>query len=47
MLFSNLVDVAAVKLGSNSSTIWNISPPDKDRLLDDLKSSKIYIKYLF
>lgn len=34
-------DVAAVKLGSNSSTIWNISPPYKDRLLMDLKQSKI------
>ncbi|CAO1375472.1 unnamed protein product [Diamesa hyperborea] len=33
-------DVAAVKLGSNSSTIWNISPPDKDRLLMDLKQNK-------
>lgn len=34
------IDVAAVKLGSNSSTIWNISPPDKDRLLTDLKENK-------
>lgn len=34
------VDVAAVKLGSNSSTIWNISPPDKERLLEDLKANK-------
>lgn len=34
------IDVAAVKLGSNSSTIWNISPPDKDRLLNDLKENK-------
>lgn len=34
------IDVAAVKLGSNSSTIWNISPPDKDRLLSDLKENK-------
>lgn len=34
------IDVAAVKLGSNSSTIWNISPPDKDRLLKDLKDNK-------
>lgn len=33
-------DVAAVKLGSNSSTIWNISPPDKGRLLSDLKENK-------
>jgi piezo-type mechanosensitive ion channel component 1/2 len=33
-------DVAAVKLGSNSSTIWNISPPDKERLLKDLKENK-------
>lgn len=34
------IDVAAVKLGSNSSTIWNISPPDKERLLTDLKENK-------
>lgn len=34
------VDVAAVKLGSNSSSIWNISPPDKERLLNDLKDNK-------
>lgn len=34
------IDVAAVRLGSNSSTIWNISPPDKDRLLKDLKENK-------
>ncbi|CAH1708045.1 unnamed protein product [Chironomus riparius] len=33
-------DVAAVKLGSNSSTIWNISPPDKERLLKDLYENK-------
>lgn len=33
-------DVAAVKLGSNSSTIWNISPPDKERLLQDLYDNK-------
>lgn len=33
-------DVAAVILGSNSSTIWNISPPDKARLLQDLKENK-------
>lgn len=34
------IDVAAVKLGSNSSKIWNISPPDKERLLKDLKENK-------
>lgn len=34
------VDVAAVKLGSNSSTTWNISPPDKQRLLNDLKENR-------
>jgi piezo-type mechanosensitive ion channel component 1/2 len=33
-------DIAAVKLGSNSSTIWNISPPDKDRFLQDLYENK-------
>ncbi|XP_035777482.1 piezo-type mechanosensitive ion channel component-like isoform X16 [Anopheles albimanus] len=32
-------DVAAVKLGANSTSIWNISPPDRERLLNDLKSN--------
>ncbi|XP_052864339.1 piezo-type mechanosensitive ion channel component [Anopheles cruzii] len=32
-------DIAAVKLGANSTTIWNISPPDRERLLNDLKSN--------
>lgn len=33
-------DVGAVKLGANSSTTWNISPPDKERLLEDLYENK-------
>ncbi|XP_052564954.1 piezo-type mechanosensitive ion channel component isoform X14 [Culex pipiens pallens] len=33
------VDVAAVKLGANSTSIWNISPPDKERLLNDLNGT--------
>lgn len=33
------VDVAAVKLGANSTSIWNISPPDKARLLNDLNTT--------
>ncbi|XP_058124616.1 piezo-type mechanosensitive ion channel component isoform X1 [Anopheles coustani] len=31
-------DVAAVKLGLNSTSIWNISPPDRVRLIHDLES---------
>uniref|UniRef100_A0AAG5DE22 Piezo-type mechanosensitive ion channel component n=1 Tax=Anopheles atroparvus TaxID=41427 RepID=A0AAG5DE22_ANOAO len=31
-------DVAAVKLGISSTSIWNISPPDRQRLIDDLKA---------
>ncbi|XP_055643566.1 piezo-type mechanosensitive ion channel component isoform X1 [Toxorhynchites rutilus septentrionalis] len=33
------IDVAAVKLGANSTSIWNISPPDKARLLNDLNTT--------
>ncbi|KAG5675805.1 hypothetical protein PVAND_005679 [Polypedilum vanderplanki] len=33
-------DVAAIKLGANSSTTWNISPPDKERLLEDLYENR-------
>ncbi|KFB42311.1 AGAP009276-PA-like protein [Anopheles sinensis] len=31
-------DVAAVKLGISSATIWNISPPDLERLIADLRN---------
>uniref|UniRef100_A0A336MIL0 CSON012824 protein n=1 Tax=Culicoides sonorensis TaxID=179676 RepID=A0A336MIL0_CULSO len=34
-------DVAATELGSNSATIWNISPPDKDRLIEDINGTSI------
>lgn len=34
------MDVAAVALGIQSSSIWTISPPDRVRLLDDLKNSE-------
>ena len=33
-------DVAAIKLKRNSPSMWNISPPDKERLLSELESSK-------
>lgn len=33
-------DIAAIKLSGNSPTMWNIAPPDKMRLLDELNSSK-------
>lgn len=32
------VDVTAVKFDANSVTLWNMSPPDKSRMLADLKS---------
>ncbi|XP_053676328.1 piezo-type mechanosensitive ion channel component [Anopheles nili] len=34
------VDVAAVKLGISSTSIWNISPPDQVRLRDDLVNNR-------
>lgn len=33
-------DVAAVELGANSTALWIISPPDLDRLREELNSSK-------
>lgn len=35
-------DVTAIVLGANSTSIWNISPPDRIRLLEDLLSSNFY-----
>ncbi|XP_030384818.1 piezo-type mechanosensitive ion channel component isoform X3 [Scaptodrosophila lebanonensis] len=32
-------DVAAVKLAGNSPSLWNIAPPDRLRLLNDLKNN--------
>lgn len=32
-------DVTAIVLGANSTSIWNISPPDRIRLLEDLLSN--------
>lgn len=41
-------DVAATELGSNSATIWNISPPDKERLIDDINgTSKITVRFRY
>jgi hypothetical protein len=31
------VDVAAARLPTNSSKMWNVSPPDRVRFLQDLK----------
>lgn len=33
-------DVVAFELGRNSTSIWSISPPDRDRMIDDISSSK-------
>lgn len=41
-------DVAAVELGSNSTSLWSISPPDLARLKDDLINNvtlKVRYKY--
>lgn len=34
-------DVAAVKLAGNSPSLWNIAPPDRQRLANDLRNSKL------
>ncbi|XP_016961874.1 piezo-type mechanosensitive ion channel component isoform X5 [Drosophila biarmipes] len=32
-------DVAAVKLAGNSPSLWNIAPPDRQRMLNDLRNN--------
>jgi len=39
-------DVAAVKLAGNSPSLWNIAPPDRQRLLNDLRNSEIFTYFL-
>lgn len=42
------VDVAAIVLGPNSTALWVISPPDLQRLKDDLQNNvtlKVRYKY--
>ncbi|XP_070141022.1 piezo-type mechanosensitive ion channel component-like [Drosophila kikkawai] len=34
------MDITAIKFDANSRTLWNMSPPDKKRLLEDLKIGK-------
>ncbi|XP_034101588.1 piezo-type mechanosensitive ion channel component isoform X3 [Drosophila albomicans] len=36
-------DVAAVKLAGNSPSLWNIAPPDKQRLTNDLRNNHTLI----
>ncbi|XP_037730492.1 piezo-type mechanosensitive ion channel component isoform X3 [Drosophila subpulchrella] len=40
MIVYDAVDITAIKFYENSITLWNMSPPDKLRLLYDLKSGK-------
>ncbi|XP_030079265.1 piezo-type mechanosensitive ion channel component isoform X6 [Drosophila hydei] len=36
-------DVAAVKLAGNSPSLWNIAPPDRERLTNDLRNNHTLI----
>jgi len=38
MIVYDAVDITAIKFYENSITLWNMSPPDKLRLLYDLKN---------
>lgn len=41
-------DVAAVQLGPNSTSLWMISPPDFERLKDDLKNNvTLLVRYKY
>lgn len=32
-------DIAAVKLSFDSATVWSISPPDKERMIEEVRSA--------
>lgn len=34
-------DIAAVKFSNDSATVWTISPPDRQRMIEEINSSKI------
>ncbi|XP_030240836.1 piezo-type mechanosensitive ion channel component [Drosophila navojoa] len=40
IMIYDAVDITSVKFDANSVTLWNMSPPDKKRLLNDLISGK-------
>ncbi|XP_023033887.2 piezo-type mechanosensitive ion channel component [Drosophila willistoni] len=40
ILIYDAVDITAIKFDANSVMVWNMSPPDKNRLLNDLKTGK-------
>lgn len=33
------IDVVAIKLSADSANIWSISPPDEDRMIEEVNSS--------
>lgn len=35
-------DIAAVKLSTDSANVWSVSPPDRNRMLAEVNSSKIF-----
>lgn len=34
-------DVAAIRLSSDSANIWDVSPPDRQRMVEEINSSKL------
>lgn len=43
IMIYDAVDISAIKFDANSVTLWNIPPPDKERLINDL--TKGIIRY--
>lgn len=44
LLNYDAADIAAIKLSGNSPSMWNIAPPDREKLVNTLKLSK-FITY--
>lgn len=36
-------DIAAVKLSKDSANVWSISPPDRERMIEEVNSSKHFL----
>lgn len=35
-------DISAVRLNTDSANIWSISPPDRQRMVEEIKSCKYF-----
>lgn len=40
-------DVTAIKLSTDSANIWSISPPDRNRMIEEIRDGMLYKKCIW